>query len=583
MTNDSKVLDTSVNIKAEISDVWQLLTNKEIVEKITSLTVRGDINIKADKGNGVLTIGKGIFFINYTPYDIALNGTQAKIRIQLMELSDGCCAMVACLVPENSILDLNKERLEKFFSNLKMIAESYSQNEIPSDNEEKLEKGLKQLQPDVHRRKEQSVEEKSVEKKVRIKRERAYLGPIYHEESGFSNNFGRRILAIILLLFMLSTIVLATFIRYLKINDNSQFYSLSSSVNLKNAKDISFGEKRNQISYLFNTNGTSIDDNHVVYASALTEGERKPSELIMIEYSSSYRVKAVSYLNLAVASKYYNIKTFDAQLSYDMTIDEAVKEVGIPFSLYRRYFDRKNNYIEEIHFGYLDPTANFNEAWRGEFEVIFNRTKETLVIKNWGPYDGSDPSMRGSIENTSFANQYDNYTDFLNDRFQFSRSQLLLNRYSLGDTKFFFDGEPVHYSDNFGYHFYSIDSDEKLDDSETPLYRISIGYDNKGGFQMASFSNMRLYNKGGTLKDTHYRLLSRGMTYNEVRSLMNLIPTSIYIDADFYSICYGRFLDTEVTDEQFEVIVRFGIEDNIAHRVLINAAVSEVTDSEKNS
>jgi hypothetical protein len=264
-----------------------------------------------------------------------------------------------------------------------------------------------------------------------------------------------------------------------------------------------------------------------------------------------------------------------------MTIDEAVAKIGFPFTMLRKYYDSSNNYIEEIHLGYLDPTANFDPAWRGEYEIVFNRTKETVVIRNWGAYDGSDPSMRGSIENTPFANQYSDYSDFLNDRFQFNRSQLLMNRYSLGDTKFFFDGEPVHYSDNFGYRFYSIDSLEKLDDTDTPLYRISIGYDYKGAFQMASFSNMRLYNKGGTLKDSNYRLLTRGMTYKEVRSLMNLIPTSVYIDDYFYSICYGRFLDTEVTDEQFEVIVRFGLEDNIAHQVLINTAVSEVTDTDK--
>jgi hypothetical protein len=69
------------------------------------------------------------------------------------------------------------------------------------------------------------------------------------------------------------------------------------------------------------------------------------------------------------------------------------------------------------------------------------------------------------------------------------------------------------------------------------------------------------------------------MTYTEVRSLMMLVPTSIYIDSDYYSVCYGRFLNTEVMDEQFEVIIRFGLDDNLAHRVLINAAVSEVVDA----
>ena len=590
MTNNPKVLEASVTINIDLDDIWQLLLNKQTLETITSLTVRTDISSRAEKGNGVLTIGRGIFFINYAPYDIVLNGTQAKIRIQLMKLGEGSCIMLACLLSDNSILELSDERLEEFLKNLKQLAEATqtkrpavvaeSQNISESSHHEVPQKETVEATPLIFR--DMTIDPPTDKKPKRVRREKRSK-PVteYAEEQRFPDYFGRRVLIIVLLLFMLSSLTLATFKRYLTIYDDSQYFELSATVNLKNAKEISFGDKKNNISYLFSSNGIPLDDNRVVYRASLKEGESKPTELIMVEYSSSSRVKAVSYLNLYNVSNYYNLQSFDADLTPDMTIDEATREVGIPFSLYKRYFDSNNCYIEEIHFGYLDPTANFNDAWRGEYQVIFNRTKETVAIKNWGSYDGSDPTMRGSIEGTPFANQYDNYTDFLNDRYQFSRSQLLLNRYSLGDTKFFFDGEPQHYSNNFGYQFYSIDSPEMIEDTDIPLYRISIGYDNKGGFQMASFSNMRLYNRGGTLKDSNYRLITRGMTYKEVRSLMNLVPTSIYIDSDYYSVCYGRFLDTEVTDEQFEVIIRFGLEDNLAHRVLINAAVSEVTDTVK--
>ena len=576
MTANQEILEASINIDITLTELWRLLISTKTLESITSLSVRSDINVKEEKGNGVLTIGRGIFFINYTPYDITLNGVQAKIRVQLMELGSGSCIMIACLLSDNSILNLTEERLNGFLENLKVLAEGTVTKKASPKVEEKETKQATIL------------EDKPIRNTVSYNKEAAAkrivgTSPTAKDsthEDGFPNHFGRRVLIILLLLFMLSFLSLAAFKRFFSIYESSQYIESSNTVNLLNAKKISFGEKKNAISYFLKTNGEDIGDNRTVYSSTIKEDARKPEELIMIEYSPSNTVKAISYLNLKSVNEYFNLRVFNANISYDMSLEETSEAVGIPFSLYRKYFDKNNDYIEEVHFGYLDPTGNFNPAWRGEYEIIFNRTKETVVIKNWGPYDGSDPSMLGTIENTSYANQYDSYTDFLNDRYQFSRSHLLLNRYSLGDTKFFFDGEPVHYSNNFGYQFYSIDSPEKIEDTDTPLYRISIGYDNKGGFQMASFSNMRLYNKSGTLKDSNYRLLTRGMTYAEVQQLMGLIPTSIYIDSSYYSICYGRFLDTEVTDEQFEVIIRFGLEDNIAYSVLINAAVSGVTDKD---
>ena len=623
MGNNPEILEASINIKIKQDDLWRLLVSKSTAERITSLTVRTDISDKDGRGNGVLTVGRGIFFVNYTPYDIELNGTQAKIRIRLMELGGGSCAMIACLLSENSILSITRSQLEGYLYNLKTLAEERSFQEESYEEDLGNSKAIHPehqtsvLQQTIPVSKDENTNQEphanigshanidshlkgdyetfsisakgkrtteGYPSKERVKKHttRSRKNSSVEESDILPKHFGRRILVILLLLFMFSTLTLSAFSRYLRISDDSIYSGLSSAVNLKTAQNISFGEKQNQISFIFGSNGVEIGDNRVVYLSTIKEGERNPTERIMIEYSSWNRVKAVSYLNQKTASTYYNLQSFEAEISYDMTVDEAAAKVGIPFSLYRRYLNMSNELIEEIHFGYLDPTANFNSAWRGEYEVVFNRTKQTIVIRNWGPYDGSDPSMRGSLENTPYANQYDDYTDFLNDRYQYSRSQLLLNRYSLGDTKYFFDGEPVHYSNDFGYQFYSIDSADRIGDSDIPIYRISIGYDNKGAFQMASFSNMRLYNKSGTLKDSNYRLLTRGMTYKEVRSLMSLVPTAVYIDADYYSVCYGRFLDTEVTDEQFEVIVRFGIEDNLAHRVLINAAVSEVTDSEKN-
>ncbi|MCL2539179.1 MAG: hypothetical protein FWE66_02460 [Oscillospiraceae bacterium] len=578
-TNQPNIIKASIDIDISLKDLWSLLTKKEVISRMTGLTVRTDIADSDGSGNGVLTIGGGIFFTRYSPYEAELSGTQAKVRLRAVSTGLGCRVAVAASLPKNSILKLSSERLQGFLNNLRAIsAEAVRAPETdktielkePSDDpvaEEYKYRGVSiekpRYAPSTPRANMFVTEEEPAHRE-------------HKSRAALRRRLFRLVFVFVLLLIALS---LAGRIRQ-RFSSMVLSSDASELVSLKSAKELKLGMSKNQIAFHLKTNGMPDKNNRISYRSTVAPEGRRPRGIISVSYNDAGRAQVISYLDGDSSISVYGIIEFSANITPDMSIEEAAKELGQPFSLYRRYNADDGSEMEEVHFGYLDPTANFDPAWRGEFEIIFNRTEKSVNIKNWGWYDGSDPTMIGSIENTPFANQYDDYTDFLNDRFQFSRSRLLLNGYSLGDTKYFFDGEPVHYSNDFGYRFFSVDSDEKLEDQKTPLYRISIGYDNNGAFQMASFSNMRLYNKTGTLKDSDYRLITRGMTYSEIRSLMRLIPTAMYIDSDFFSVCYGRFLNTDVADEQFEVIIRFDHETNHAQRVLINAAVSGVADAE---
>ncbi len=582
-------MEASVSTTLSVEDLWKLVTNKDIIENITNLKVRSDITDKEGSGNGVLTIGNGVFFARYIPFEAELNGTQAKLKVRATATATGSRIAIAAALPEDSILSLSSERLQGFLNNLRSAASRYSSISNQSGAGETYASPAatpSELSSDTNHIERETAPKQEINAASNRSAadSRAYdyfTSELSPDSSDLTapkkkSRRGRRAAVLLSLFAILLSLVAIVYFYFRGLVTSTD---MSYRVSLENAKSISLGMTKSQVAFQLGTNGLVEEDNRIVYRSVSETDEKQPGELISIIYDSSDRVSSVSYLDRKASNSIYKILSFPYELDAKMSVNEIVSTTGIPLSLYRKY-SKDGAQMEEVHFGYLDPSANFDPAWRGEFVILLDRTNETITIRNWGYFDGSDPTMAGSIENTPFANQYDNYTDFLNDRFQYSRSLLLLNGYSLGDTKYFFDGEPVHYSNDFGYQFYSVDSAETLPDSEVPLYRISVGYDNKGAFKMASFSNMRLYNKAGTLKDSDYRAITRGMSYGEIRSLMRLVPTAIYIDSTYFSVCYGRFLNTDVADEQFEVIVRFDLENNYSQKVLINTAVAGASDGE---
>ena len=596
-SNQPNIIKASADLDISAADLWAILTTKKTISEITGFVVRTDISDNNGAGNGVITVGRGVFFARYAPYEAELNSTQAKLKLRVIPTNYGCRVAVAASLPKNSILALTSERLQGFLNNLSIYTNvpQAGRTELSPPVLEEPAGALKTVY-DAERQgptvsavdsaTESSAEESTPfdaalaerESPTRIFKAKAEQ-PVF-EKSKPRRRRGLRVLTVFTLLIAFAFLAGSILAHFEGMKSSTH---MSAGVSFDSVREIVFGMSKNRVAFLLGTNGVKAEYNQIHYSSVTSEGKRRPDSIISVTYDAAGRAESVSYLDCEASISVFKIIDFNAEVTPGMTVKEVADELSLPFSLYRRYYSSDGSLMEEVHFGYLDPTANFNPAWRGEFEVIFNRTKNKVSVKNWGWYDGSDPTMIGSIQNTPFANQYDDYTDFLNDRFQFSRSRLLLNGYSLGDTKYFFDGEPVHYSNDFGYQFFSVDSAEKTDDLETPLYRISIGYDSNGAFQMASFSNMRLYNKAGTLKDSDYRLITRGMSYSEIRSLMRLVPTAMYVDADFFSVCYGRFLDTDVADEQFEVIIRFDHDTSHAQRVLVNAAVSGAADAESAS
>ena len=110
---------------------------------------------------------------------------------------------------------------------------------------------------------------------------------------------------------------------------------------------------------------------------------------------------------------------------------------------------------------------------------------------------------------------------------------------------------------------------------------MSFGYDALAGhYRMCSFVNMRLVDKRGMLDGTRYETASKGMSYNEIRGLMGIVPTAIYMDETCYTVCYGHYIDDSSADDQFEVEVRISFIDDIVQDVFNNVARAQAIDEQ---
>ncbi|NLL91127.1 MAG: hypothetical protein GX222_01730 [Ruminococcaceae bacterium] len=559
------VFKTDIEIKAPVELCWRMLVNKQVFERITGKKCTGNLVFTNDKGNGVLAVDPFIFYVKASPYTIEANSMQVKIRIILTEDNRNTKLIIsATILGKENNFDISKT-ITKLISDFKNFAESYLLH--ISDKESS--------QPPVSARQEEEPSNFILDETPSTE-----VSKVNKPSSGLKRKYAiRSLLFFLLILLLLSSLFYFGADRIMKRYDTQE--TRTGNVNFKNAEIIEIGSSKNDIRYLMSSSGNEKKNNEseseIVFGSNHMRSPGVSSQMISVLFDTAGRAKRISYLDTAASSEHCDAFPLDFTIDSSMTVEEILDGLGCPLSLYRHYETENSDEVVELHFGYLDPKANFDPAWRGEYVVTINRTSGYVDIKNWGRSTGSDPLMVDTLTGTPLEHQYDNYSEFLNDYFHYRRFGLLKNRYSRGDLKFFFDNEPEFYSTSSGLNLYTIDSIEKIEGTDTPRCRIVVGYDYSNKFQTASFSILPLYEKKGTLVDCDLKSVTRGMSLNEVASVIGILPTAVYIDSGYYSLCYGSYLETDVADEQFEVIVRFDPIDLVAKKVLINTAVASVS------
>lgn len=339
----------------------------------------------------------------------------------------------------------------------------------------------------------------------------------------------------------------------------------SEKVTLNNVLALSVGDSESDVKKALGTSGVSQNGARLYTGSA--DGGETYGILVQVRYNAG-KAERITYLNTVqciVSGSFEYAAGYDAMGAVSV-IETAM---GRPASMVRILREQDAD-ITEIHFGYLDPFSNFDSAWRGEYVVVQDKTAGMVAIRYWAATSGSDPLIIPQLAGYPAEKQYDDYTTYLDDKYTGEKALFMLGGYSKGDVVSLF-GEYELYSTDAGVALNSLDSPELLADG-TPAFRMSFGFDSRGQFVLCSYSNMRLMFRQDMLSETKYTEVTRGMSYNEVRDLMGILPTAIVIDKSYFTLCYGARLDSEVFEEQFEFMVKFDIDNNYAQNLWDNTA-----------
>jgi len=548
------VITRETHISEQQAVVWGYAINKINLAKLC----RGAFDIDVIFEDMPLLASDGrVFIVRIKPHDILLTSAGCSFALRFIADGHGCRVLIAASYDMSAKVMPTQSQIEALLRALKSQIEPHSGPRIYS---EIAVAGQEQRQETNG----SDVSSGWVEFKYydSTQADSEYKIPARHEMTAKAKK--KRWPAVVVVTAVV--IVAALTASYFLIPQLSGLFetpppsddSYSAKVTCKSAMSVNLGDAKDSVERLFGTGGAE-SDTMTVYRGGRVEDGEKPTIQVAVEYIDS-KVSKITYLDLELSTKINAEYKTKFKPKPDMTIEDVASGVDAQPSMIRKY-QGESGEIVEVHFGFCDPFANFDPAWRGEMAIILDKEGTAASKHFWGGYDGSDPLMIGELDGHRVSNQYDSYTDFLNDKYQYDRALNMLNRYSKKDVVAAFGPiEPYHGIDDA--EFYINDSEEVLPGGDMPIYRMTFGFDDKGQFLVSSFSNTRLFDKEGMLEGIKYAGITRGMAYNEIRYIMGILPTAIFVDINYYTLCYGRRLDSNIFESQFEYIVKIDIENN---------------------
>ncbi len=548
------VVKSELTINAPVERVWSFLTLPKQFPRLFSPTATADF--AAQKGSlvGSMTLGELNFKLTLTPYDLLLSSPACTIVMRLAGQADGRChaVMAASCVPESGFA-VRERDLFNVLSRLRSVT-GYPEDETlpapstPSENRT------------VYRG-DRGASEKSFKPT-----------PSTAKPKRVTTAKGTPWKPILIGVVALAVIGIAA-LTIPKLTaragrgdiDQSAAHDLSALVNLDTARSLLPGASRREVEQLFGTSGVKLSGDRYVYRSDATNTAGQPLEQVCVDYSNG-TVRALTYLNLTNSTVIGLQNTYPVISATDL--DGIIAQAGAPLSMFRLSADGDAQQLE-AHFGYLDPFANFDPAWRGEIAVTV-RPDGSLSTDFCRGYDGSDPLLVASLENSPLAAQYDSYTVYLQDKYQYDKALLMTNGFSRGDAQRIF-GAMSEYDAGSGAMAMRTASAEMLPDGTTPLYQYSFGFEGNGAFNMSAFVNMRLLNKAGMLDNTRWQAVTRNMSYGEVRVLTGILPTAVYVNDNSLLLCYGCYVGGGETEQQFELVVKLDRATMLSENVYFNS------------
>lgn len=572
--SDGRVFTKSnATINAPRKTVWRYLLNDLTLERALGFPAEIIRDTEDSRFIRRLVLKDVSFYVRYEENAAHLSGEGCYIDLTLNDAGEATGVELSIIGGSDGRFTANHESVDEFLYRLKAQIDgakpvSAVVNETPQEEKEEKETAEKDSRKSVFRGMDKEKKENSNSQKETNKK---------------SSSFLTNLLCVVVVLLLIATAGYVGW-RYLlpKLYDGKKadVSAYSESVTYENASQLELGFSQSEVENIFGITGTEMDGKTLYCSAELCDGI--PARQVLIGYEK-HIISSVTYLDTANARTLLDGDfTLKGVYPTEMTIKGIADAAAKPISMYRMYRDGNGERITEVHFGYCDPYANFNEAWRGQLVVSANNDTAKVSSKGWVVYGAGDGLTVPSLEGSVLARQYDDYTKYLNDKFAFDEMMIMKSKFTKGDVKNLFGAEPVLYYDGSeinGTKLFGIDSSELIEGTQTPALRMSFGYDTLGHFRMCSFTNMRFINERGLLTGTAYESVSKGMSYLEVRKLVGLMPTAIYFDESCYTVCYGRLIDESGADDQFELVVRMSVSDDTVQAVFNNVARGEAIDA----
>ncbi len=572
--SDGRVFTKSnIKINAPRKTVWRYLLNDLTLEKALGFPV--EIIRDTEDSRFIRRVAfKGVsFYVRYEENAAHLSGGGSYIDIILNDAGESTGVELSVIGGGEGGFSSKHEAVDGFLGRLK--AEVEGVKFVPTASyalpqEEAVQYGLENEAESASTLHEQAVnadETQANEKK----------------RSGKESPFLTNIICVVVSLLLVATAGYLGW-RYLlpKVYDGEQadLSAYSNEVTYENALKLELGFSQSEVENIFGITGEEVNGKILYCSAELSDGT--PARQVLIGYEK-HIINSMTYLDIASARTFLKEDfTLKGVYPTEISVKGVADAAALPVSMYRLYYDANGERIAEVNFGYCDPYANFSGSWRGQFAVTLNADTAKVSSKSWVVYGAGDGLTVSSLEGTALSKQYSSYDDYLNDKFTFDRMMIMKSKYTKGDVKNLFGAEPVVYydgSETTGTILYGISSSELIANTQTPVWRMSFGYDTKGHFRMCSFTNMRFINMRGLLDGTAYETVSKGMSYLEVRKLVGLMPTAIYFDESCYTVCFGRLIDESGADDQFELVVRMSVADDTVQAVFNNVARGEAIDA----
>lgn len=542
MAENKTLIRAHRHVDQSAERIWTLLMDETQLASFFSPTAAVSLRRDGERASGTMQLGKLNFAVQLAPHDLLLKSEVCAIALRVLKMGTGCGISMAASYDPASGFSVQLSDLERV---LDRIAEAAGPATVSFD--------LSQGEPDAAETEAPAAAPPRAARRKTIGRRRALFAVA-------------AVLVLALAVFAGGRLLARRQAEKVSVSAaNAQ--DLSANVNYANAMALQLGAKRADVEKLFGTAGIR-EGNARIYRSAALAQYGRPAEQVRVQYQND-AITAFTYLNAANAAQ--NLETPGTAIPTDAvhTPDELAAATGLPVSMVRRYTSGTDE-MQEVHFGGCDRFANFDPAWRGEVAVLENVTQNTVAVTYWVTGNAADATSVAALEaGTPLAAEYDDYTTYLEDKFQFDRALILLQGYSYGDAAKWFPDMQA-YDTGSGARAFKAVYGSWSQPGDTP-YTLSYMLDLAGGFSMGSFANTRLYAKTDTLAGTRCASVTENMTYNEVRELVGLVPTALFVNDKSYFVCYGDYLGGTKIERQFRFVVRFdratGLVSNVSSSV----------------